>query len=66
MRQGQEARQKRKALAKIRRKEANELISSFIGVQVTAAGADGNDDSDEEFWSTLDDRDWNTPLSQSD
>ena len=65
MRQGQEARQKRKALAKIRRKEANELISSFIGVQVTAAGADGNDDSDEEFWSTLDDRDWNTPLSLS-
>ena len=65
MRQGQEARQKRKALAKIRRKEANELISSFIGVQVTAAGADGKDDSDEECWSTLDDRDWNTPLSLS-
>ena len=65
MKQGQEARQKSKALAETRRKDADDLISRFIGVQSIAAEADGKEGSDEEFWSTLDDRDWHTPLSLS-
>ena len=62
MKLGKEARQKRKARAVIRRKAADEVISSFIeGQSIAAAGVACS--SDEEFWSTLDDREWTTPLS---
>ena len=56
-------RQARKALAVVRQAAADELISSFIGDQAIASEADGDGRSDEEFWSTLDNRDWNTPAS---
>ena len=56
-------RQARKALVVVRQIAANNLIASFIDEQVEVPCSVDDDRSDEEFWSTLDNRDWTTPAS---
>ena len=56
-------RQARKALAVVKQTAADYLIASFVDEQVEVPCSVDDDRSDEEFWSTLDDRDWNTPAS---
>jgi len=56
-------RQARKARAVANQTAADYLIASFIDEQFEVPGSVDDDRSDEEFWATLDNRDWTTPAS---
>jgi len=56
-------RQARKARAVINQTAADYLIASFIDEQFEVPCSVDDDRSDEEFWATLDNRDWTTPAS---